>query len=87
MSEDNKDSTPTNIPSFELPKAAVPTVRFGEKEEEKAIPSFTSSRPADFGASTIQKSSGESSIMVALDAICAVVAVAFAVLTFLEMKF
>lgn len=87
MSEDNKDSTPTNIPSFELPKAAVPTVRFGEKEEEKAIPSFTSSRPADFGASTIQKSSGESSLMVALDAICAVVAVAFAVLTFLEMKF
>lgn len=86
MSEDNKDSTPTNIPSFELPKATIPTVRFGEKEEEKAIPSFTSSRPADFGTSTVQKSAGESSIMVALDAVCAVVAVAFAVLTFLEMN-
>ncbi len=84
MSEDNKDSTPTNIPSFELPKAAAPTVRFGEQEAPKTVPSFASSRPADFG--TMQSASHEeSAAMVAVDALCAVVAVAFAVLTFLEM--
>lgn len=81
MSEDKQN--PTNIPSFELPKAAVPTVRFGETEAPKPIPAFSNPRPADFG--TIQKSAQESPAMIAVDGLCAVVAVAFAVLTFLEM--
>lgn len=81
MSEENQNTTPTN--SFELPKASAPTVRFGEQEAPKAVPAFSNPRPADFNV--VQKSTEESPVMVAVDALCAVVAVSFAVLTFLEM--
>ncbi len=88
MSEENQNTEApkpnTNLPKFDLPKAAAPTVRFGsDSAPEAKAPAFSNPRPADFGASAAS-GSAESPALVLIDAVCAAVAIAFAVLFFLD---
>lgn len=90
MSEENQNiESPkpnTDLPKFELPKAAAPTVSTPSSMPKiGATPVTPSQRPASFGASaaTMDNSDSESAIFIVVDAIAVVVAVAFTVLTFL----
>lgn len=85
MSEENKP-TETSLPKFDLPKSAAPTIKIPVANVPPAgVAPVFAKRPADFGNSGVEEKK-ESPAMTALDAVCAVVAVAFAVIMFLELK-
>ncbi|MBO6102716.1 MAG: hypothetical protein J6P03_05625 [Opitutales bacterium] len=77
MSEEIKEPA-TSLPKCDLPKTAAPQIKI-----PAAAPAFAK-RPDDFAAPAAEKK--QSAGLLVLDAVCAVVAVAFAVMLFLEMK-
>ena len=91
MSEDNQaPESPkpnTELPKFELPKATAPAVSTPPPAPRVASTPVTPLRkPASFGASAkvIEETKAENPAWIAVDLIAAVVAVAFAVLIFLD---
>lgn len=89
MSEDNNAETPkpnTELPKFELPKAAAPTIKPEVNAPKAGVASVApAQRPGSFSApAAAQDGESENPAWVIVDALAAAVSVAFAVLIFLD---
>lgn len=90
MSEENQpQQTPKpniELPKFELPKAAAPTIRTDIPAARPfASPVMPAQRPANIGsaAAVIADTHSENPAWIAVDAIAAIVAISFAVLLYI----